>query len=96
MTRVMIAFGALLFAGSLASAQTPAPPAGQRAGGPPPAPTNLQVMPKDSTREQVLATMQAFTASLGVQCNYCHVQEGRGGRNDMAADEKPTKKGRAA
>jgi len=27
-----------------------------------------------------------------VQCNYCHVQEGRGGRNDMAADEKPTKK----
>src|SRR3954469_1897450 len=92
MTRVMIAFGALLFAGSLASAQTPAPPAGQRAGGPPPAPTNLQVMAKDSTREQVLATMQAFTASLGVQCNYCHVQEGRGGRNDMAADDKPTKK----
>ena len=30
--------------------------------------------------------------SLGVQCNYCHVQEGRGGRNDMASDEKPTKK----
>ena len=36
--------------------------------------------------------MAAFTAALGVQCNYCHVQEGRGGRNDMAADEKPTKK----
>jgi len=36
--------------------------------------------------------MQAFTTSLGVQCNYCHVQEGRGGRNDMASDEKPTKK----
>jgi len=40
----------------------------------------------------VLTTMAAFTAALGVQCNYCHVQEGRGGRNDMAADEKPTKK----
>ena len=36
--------------------------------------------------------MQAFTQSLGVQCNYCHVFEGRGGRNDMASDEKPTKK----
>jgi len=54
--------------------------------------TNLQILPKDSSREQVLTTMAAFTAALGVQCNYCHVQEGRGGRNDMAADEKPTKK----
>jgi tetratricopeptide (TPR) repeat protein len=54
--------------------------------------SNLQILPKDSSREQVLTTMAAFTAALGVQCNYCHVQEGRGGRNDMAADEKPTKK----
>ena len=54
--------------------------------------TNLQIFPKDTPREQVIATMQQFTQSLGVQCNYCHVQEGRGGRNDMASDEKPTKK----
>jgi tetratricopeptide (TPR) repeat protein len=54
--------------------------------------TNLQILPKDAQRQQVLATMNAFTQSLGVQCNYCHVQEGRGGRNDMASDEKPTKK----
>jgi len=54
--------------------------------------TNLQIIPKDTPRPQVLATMQAFTQALGVQCNYCHVQEGRGGRNDMASDEKPTKK----
>jgi len=79
-------------AATAASAQTPAPPAGgQRAGGPPP-PSNLQVLPKDTPREQLLAAMQQFTVSLGVQCNYCHVQEGRGGRNDMASDEKPTKK----
>ena len=58
----------------------------------PPPMTNLQIIPKDTPREQVLATMQAFTQSLGVQCNYCHVFEGRGGRNDMASDEKPTKK----
>jgi tetratricopeptide (TPR) repeat protein len=54
--------------------------------------TNLQIIPKDTPREQVIATMTAFAGALGVQCNYCHVQEGRGGRNDMAADEKPTKK----
>ncbi len=80
----------LMISASAAGAQQP-PAGGQRAGGPPPM-TNLQILPKDSSREQVLTTMAAFTAALGVQCNYCHVQEGRGGRNDMAADEKPTKK----
>jgi predicted Zn-dependent protease len=90
-TNGLAALGLVLLTGSIALAQAPAG-GGQRAGGPPPAPSNLQVMAKDSSREQVLATMQAFTQSLGVQCNYCHVQEGRGGRNDMAADEKPTKK----
>ena len=73
---------------SLAAAQTPA---GQRAGGPPP-PSNLQVMPKDIPREQLIAGMQTIAQSLGVQCNYCHVQEGRGGRNDFASDEKQPKK----
>ena len=87
-----IAIGLLVAA--TAAAQTPAqPPAGggQR-GGAQPAPTNLQILPKDSSRDQVLQVMQQFTASLGVQCSYCHVQEGRGGRNDMASDEKPPKK----
>jgi len=76
---------------STAGAQPPPAGGGQRGGGPPPM-SNLQIFPKDTPREQVLATMQAFTQALGVQCNYCHVQEGRGGRNDMASDEKPTKK----
>src|SRR3954467_674794 len=58
----------------------------------PPAPTNLQILPKDMPRDQVIQTMQQFTQALGVQCNYCHVQEGRGGRNDMASDEKAPKK----
>ena len=71
---------------SLALAQPPAqPPAA-------PPMTNLQIFPKDASRQQVVTTMQAFTQALGVQCNYCHVMEGRGGRNDMASDEKATKK----
>lgn len=92
LSSVTVTFGALTLASSLAFAQQPPAAAGQRAGGPPPPPANLQVLPKDIPREQLLATMQAFTASLGVQCNYCHVQEGRGGRNDMASDEKQPKK----
>ena len=91
-----MAIGLCLFAASSALAQPPpaggaAPGAGQRAGGPPPM-TNLQIIPKETPREQVVATMQSISAALGVQCNYCHVMEGRGGRNDMASDEKPVKK----
>src|SRR5436305_6212710 len=86
MKRVMFSLGALLLTASAAMAQ------GAGGQAPPPPMTNLQILPKDTPRPQVLATMQAFTQSLGVQCNYCHVQEGRGGRNDMASDEKPTKK----
>jgi hypothetical protein len=84
-----IALGIVLFSGSMAMAQAPA------GGGQPPAqppPTNLQILPKDMPRGQVIQIMQAIAQSLGVQCNYCHVQEGRGGRNDFASDEKPTKK----
>lgn len=90
--RLFAAFGALVLSSSLALAQQPPAAGGQRAGGPPPAPTNLQVMPKDIPREQLIAGMQSIAAALGVQCNYCHVMEGRGGRNDMASDEKPAKK----
>jgi photosynthetic reaction center cytochrome c subunit len=84
-----LAFGMVVCSVSLASAQGAAAGAAQA---PPPPMTNLQIIPKDTPRPQVLATMQAFTQSLGVQCNYCHVFEGRGGRNDMASDEKPAKK----
>src|SRR4051812_27851684 len=34
---------------------------------------NLQVLPKDISREQLLATMRSFTRGLGVRCNHCHV-----------------------
>ena len=100
MQRRFAAILGLLLAASTAgavAAQQPAPPAGpstatgQRAGGPPPL-SNLQIFPKETPREQVIAAMQRFTQALGVQCNYCHVQEGRGGRNDFASDEKQPKK----
>jgi photosynthetic reaction center cytochrome c subunit/tetratricopeptide repeat protein len=92
MTRLSIAFAAMFMTASAAAAQPP--PAGGAGGGAqqPPPMTNLQIIPKDTPRPQVIAAMQQIAASLGVQCNYCHVQEGRGGRNDFATDEKPTKK----
>jgi len=96
------------FAGrSGVAAQQPAPPqagAPPQGGQPPQGPPgggpggrggfqlrNVQVL-KDVPPDQWQLVMQYVAASLGVQCNYCHVMEGRGGRTDMAADDKATKK----
>ncbi len=81
-----------MFAGRGAiHAQQPQPPAAQAPGQPPgggrggPPPKNIQVL-KDVPPDQINLTMQYIAASLGVQCNYCHVQ----GQND--SDDKETKK----
>jgi tetratricopeptide (TPR) repeat protein len=54
------------------------------------APKNLQVLPKDWTRAQVVAVMQNFNAALGVGCDHCHVQT-QGAPPDFASDDKPEK-----
>src|SRR4029453_789564 len=82
----LLTFTIVLSGASFVAAQ------GQPGGAPPPPPANLQVLAKDMPRPQVIQVMQTYTGALGVECNYCHEQEGRGGRNDFAADEKPTKK----
>ena len=78
-----------------ASLGAQAPPGGQgRAGGgaPAPPPANLQVLPKDIPRPQLLQAMQAFNQALGVQCSHCHQFIGPGDpMNDMASDVKPQK-----
>ena len=56
--------------------------------------TNLQVLPKDTTRQQINPIMRGFTRALGVRCPYCHVGEEGADLStfDFASDEKPTKK----
>ena len=44
---------------------------GGRGGEPP---KNLQVLPKDMPRQQVVAIMGGFTAALGVNCAHCHTE----------------------
>jgi hypothetical protein len=89
----LCSLGIIALAATLA-AQAPAgaPPGAQGRGGAPAAPQNLQVLPKDTPAADVRMMMQGFAQGLGVQCSYCHVAEGRGGRNDFAADEKAPKK----
>ncbi len=40
-----------------------------------PTPTNLNVLPKDLTGQQVHDIMEQWDADLGVQCSACHIEE---------------------
>lgn len=81
------------------SAQQPAgsPPAHEHAHGPAPAPTNLQVLPKTMTGDQVHELMHKWEASLGTECSTCHAADpkniGPNGRPrlNFADDSKPEK-----
>ncbi len=63
-----------------------------------PPPSNLQVLPKDLTGNQVVDIMQHWAGDLGVECSACHATNpnrvGRNGRPmlDFASDEKPEKR----
>lgn len=46
---------------------------GQGRGGEPP--KNLQVLPRDTPRNQVTALMRTFAMSLGVRCEHCHAED---------------------
>ena len=91
-SHIVEAVGIVALAGSVAAAQVPAG-GGQRAGGPPPAaPKNLQVLPKDIPRAELLLTMRSFATALGVECSHCHVFVAPGDpTNDFASDSKTPK-----
>jgi hypothetical protein len=71
------------------AAQDKQPPAQEKTEnkekkGPPPPPKNLKIL-KVTTGGEVVQIMRTFTAGLGVQCTYCHVQ------GNMSSDENPKK-----
>jgi len=56
---------------------------------------NLQVLPKDIPKDTLVAVMRGFAQSLGVRCNFCHVErEGTGGPPsfNFASDDKTNKR----
>ncbi len=72
--------------------EPPAARGGQRGAPPAEPPKNLQVIPKDTPREEVIMRMRAIAGALGVQCGYCHIFEGAGNpANDFASDTKQPK-----
>ena len=54
---------------------------------------NLQVLPKDISREELTGIMRGFALALGVRCQYCHPGNGGGGLEgtDFRTDDDPDK-----
>lgn len=50
-------------------------------------PTNLKVLPKDISNQDLRNIMQGFSSALGVHCEYCHYEE----EHDFASDGMQTK-----
>lgn len=92
----LLAAGSLL-AISAAFCQTNSQPSSQPSGNPPaqrrqiPPPSNLKVLPKDTTGPQVISIMRTFTGDLGVECTYCHAKDPATGRPNFASDANPMK-----
>jgi len=54
--------------------------------------TNLQVLPKDISRADLVTMMRGFTGPLGVRCEHCHVGEGNDlSTFDFVSDARPAK-----
>ena len=57
-----------------------------------PKPTNLKILPKNMSGDEVVAVMRTFSKSLGVKCNHCHAQRKDDEKKlDFASDEKHEK-----
>jgi len=70
-----------------------APGAGPGGGArqPQPPPSNLKVLPKDTSRADLIKLMGQFRGDLGVQCTFCHAQDATTKRTDFASDANPLK-----
>jgi hypothetical protein len=53
---------------------------------------NLQVLPKDITKEQMDSVMHHFNEALSVRCNFCHVRNDSTKKFDFASDDMKHKR----
>ena len=98
----LLAAASLLAVGSLLAASTAFPQTNSQTTSPSsgsapaqhrqiPAPTNLKVLPKDTTGPQVISIMRGFEGDLGVECTFCHSKDPATGHYDFASDANPMK-----
>lgn len=84
-----------------ARAQTPSPDpqasAAGAQGAPPRSPipdtfTNLQVLPKNIRKPELVRIMKSFALTFEKRCSFCHVATDDLSQADFASDEKETKR----
>lgn len=91
-----VAAAYLAFSTSLLFGQE-APKDGPGAGAPSemhhamPKPTNLQVLPKDISSDDLMKLMHGYAGALGVHCTFCHEVNEQTHHANFAADTKPDK-----
>src|SRR5690348_1187915 len=85
--KLLLAAGCAALLAAVSTAQTPSAPPTAAAE---PQFKNLQVFPKDITRDQLFGNMKGFSQALGVRCVHCHVgEEGKPlSTFDFASDAK--------
>lgn len=55
-------------------------------------PTNLKVLPKNISDQELTQVMRGFNTALGVKCNHCHASKPNGEKGlDFASDANPNK-----
>ena len=85
----------VLSSSPLLAQQAPTPGGSPSSAGaahePMPKPTNLKVLPKDTSPEDLMKIMHGFSQQLGVQCTFCHSWDAATKRPNFASDEKPEK-----
>lgn len=56
--------------------------------------TNLEILPKDISKAELVSVMRGFSGALGVRCNHCHVGENVSTLEgfDFASDDKEPKR----
>jgi hypothetical protein len=97
---VAIALSAAIAFAPLASrAQMQSPEVPSTAPAKPPQPpripdifTNLQVLPKDITKPELMKIMKGFAVTMEKRCSFCHVATDDLSQADFASDDKETKK----
>ncbi len=54
--------------------------------------TNLQILPKDISKPNLVRIMKSFAMTFEKRCSFCHVATDDLSEADFASDEKETKK----
>lgn len=60
-------------------------------GVPHPTPTNLKVLPKDISADDIDRLMHRYQKEVGAPCGYCHEENRETKQIDYASDENPVK-----